>query len=101
MVVATLRAAAAIRRITERSLNVSIGDFFIMNSLKRDIASGLAMSAAALVIALAWGSPFVSPRAAHAADPQPQVLREQKQNQKAVEAKAKPHPGTPEHAHGY
>jgi hypothetical protein len=72
-----------------------------MNSLKRDVASGLAMSAGALVIALAWGSPFVSPRPAHAADPQPQVLREQDQNQQAVQAKTKPHPGTPERLHSY
>jgi hypothetical protein len=67
-----------------------------MNSLKRDVVSGLAMSAAALVIALAWGSPFVSARAAHADDPQPQVLQ-QHQNQPAAEPVAKPHPGRMAH----
>jgi hypothetical protein len=64
-----------------------------MTSLKRDIASGLAMSAAALAFALAWGSPFVSPRAAYADDQQPQVRHQTEQNQQAVEAKSKPHPG--------
>jgi hypothetical protein len=96
-----LRVAAAITRFTDCSINASIGDFSPMNSLKRDITSGLAMSAAALLIALAWGSPFLSPRAAHAADPQPRVLRLQAQIQQAVEAKSKPHPGTPEHFRGY
>ncbi|MGB7744120.1 MAG: hypothetical protein WBL41_15230, partial [Terracidiphilus sp.] len=44
-----------------------------------------------------WGRKI----AAHAADPQPQMLRQQEQNQHAVQAKAKPHPGTPKHAHDY
>lgn len=65
-----------------------------MQSLKRDITTGLAMSAAALVIALAWGSPFVSPRAAFADDQQPQVQQLQKPNQKDVQPRSKPHPGT-------
>jgi hypothetical protein len=65
-----------------------------MNSLKRDIASGLAISAVALMIALAWGSPFVSPRAAHADDEQPQAQQQQRQrSQPPIQAKAKPHPG--------
>jgi hypothetical protein len=70
-----------------------------MNSLKRDITSGLAMSAVALVFALAYGSPFVSARAAHADDAQPPQARQQlpqdkNQQAQAAEAKTKPHPGT-------
>jgi hypothetical protein len=69
-------------------------EIFPMNSLKRDIVSGLAMSAVALVFALAYGSPFVSPRAAHADDSRPQVLQQKDQSQLAVQSRTKPHPGT-------
>jgi hypothetical protein len=65
-----------------------------MQSLKRDITSGLALSAVALAIALAWGSPFVSPRAAYAEGAQPQVVRQREQSQPAQTPKAKPRPGT-------
>lgn len=65
-----------------------------LKSLKRDITSGLALSALALAIAMAWGSPFVSPRAAHAEEAQPQVERQQEQTQAVQTPKAKPHPGT-------
>ncbi len=76
-----------------------------MNSLKRDITSGLAMSAVALVFALAYGSPFVSPRAAHAEDEQTSQVRQQlpqdeTQQPQAAEAKTKPHPGTVGRVHG-
>ena len=82
-----------------------------MNSLKRDITSGLALSVVALVIALAYGSPFVSPRTAHADDAQPPQVRQQmpqvKKQQAAVVnqqaaavAQAKPHPGTVSRPHG-
>jgi hypothetical protein len=70
-----------------------------MQSLKRDIASGFVISAIAVATALAWGSPFVSPRAVNAEGVQPQVVRHQEQSQPAQTAseqtsKAKPHPGT-------
>ena len=72
-----------------------------MNSLKRDIATGLAMSAIALVFALAYGTPFVSPRAAHADEAQPQAQTRQQRTEpvnaetlKAEQGKTKPHPGT-------
>jgi hypothetical protein len=76
-----------------------------MNSLKRDITSGLAMSAVALVFALAYGSPFISPRAAHADGAQPpqvrkQMVQDKNQQAQAAEAKTKPHPGTVGHVHG-
>jgi hypothetical protein len=65
-----------------------------MQSLKHDVTSGLAISALALAIALAWGSPFVSPRAAHAQGGQPQIERQQQNSQAAQAPKEKPHPGT-------
>jgi hypothetical protein len=70
-----------------------------MTSLKRDITSCLVLCAVAVGIALAWGSPFVGPRAAYANDPQLQGRQEQEQNQPAVGTKSKPHPGIPERAH--
>jgi hypothetical protein len=68
-----------------------------MQSLKRDITTGLAMSALALAIALAWGNPFVGPRAAHAQSDQPEVQRQIPQIQPPQTAKSKPHPGTVSH----
>jgi hypothetical protein len=68
-----------------------------MQSLKRDVTSGFVISAIAVVMALAWGSPFVGPRAAHAAQAQPQV--QVQQQQQAAQAKAKPHPGIVTHTH--
>ena len=65
-----------------------------LKSLKRDITSGLALSALAFAIAMAWGSPFVSPGAAYAEGEQQQVVRQQPQSQPAQTPKAKPHPGT-------
>jgi hypothetical protein len=67
-----------------------------MQSLKRDVTSGFVISAIAVVMALAWGSPFVGPHAAHAAQAQPQV-QVQQQQQAAQQAKAKPHPGIVTH----
>jgi hypothetical protein len=64
-----------------------------LKSIERDIASGFVISAIAVAMALAWGSPFVGPRVAHA-DEQQQVERQQEQSQAAQAAKAKPHPGT-------
>jgi hypothetical protein len=64
-----------------------------MNSLKRDIASGLAMSVAVLLFALAWGSPFVSPRAVYADDAQPQMQAQPAPSLQAITPIAKPHPG--------
>lgn len=64
-----------------------------MQSLKRDITSALAISALAVTIAIAWGSPFISPRAAYAEGAQPQMERQQAPSQPAQTEKAKPHPG--------
>jgi hypothetical protein len=69
------------------------GDFFPMQSLKRDITFGFVISAIAVAIAIAWGSPFISPRAAYAEDAQHQMQRQQVQSQPAQAVKAKPHPG--------
>jgi hypothetical protein len=73
-----------------------------MQSLKTDIASGVAISAVALTIALAWGRPFVIPHAALAAGAQTQVERQQQQSQPAPiqTPKAKPHPGMPQAEQG-
>jgi hypothetical protein len=68
-----------------------------MQSLKRDVTSGFVISAIAVVMALAWGSPFVGPHAAHAAQAEPQVQIQQPQQ--AAQAKAKPHPGIVSHLH--
>jgi hypothetical protein len=46
---------------------------------------------------LAWGYPFVGPRAAHAEESQPQAQRQIQQIQPPQTAKAKPHPGTVSH----
>jgi hypothetical protein len=72
-----------------------------MRSLKRDVGSSLLFCALALVIAMVWGSPFIS-RTAHA-DVQPPQAQMQQQNPQAI---AKPHPGTlkrmvPRKAAGY
>lgn len=69
-----------------------------MQSLKRDVTSGFVISAIAVVMALAWGSPFVGPHAAHAAQAQPQV-QVQQQQPAAQQAKVKPHPGIVTHTH--
>jgi len=61
----------------------------MMQSLRRDILSALIMCLIAIVIALAWGSPFVDATPAHAQD----TGRVQQLLQK-IPLKAKPHPGT-------
>ena len=70
-----------------------------MQSLKRDVTSGFVISAIAVVMALAWGSPFVGPHAAHAAQAQPQPQVQVQQPQQSSQAKAKPHPGIVTHSH--
>jgi hypothetical protein len=60
-----------------------------LKSLKRDITSVFVISAIVIAMALAWGSPFVGPRAAHADEATPQI----QQQQQTLQAKAKPHPG--------
>jgi hypothetical protein len=59
-----------------------------MRSLKRDILSALVICVIAVVIALAWGSPFVEATPAHAqnSDRLQQLLEK-------IPLKAKPHPG--------
>jgi hypothetical protein len=64
-----------------------------MQSLKRDITSGLLISTIAVAVAVAWGSPFVGQRSAHADEAQAKVQQVQQQ-QEGSQAKAKPHPGT-------
>jgi hypothetical protein len=66
-----------------------------MKSLKRDIFSALLMCLIAVVIALAWGSPFIeaTPAFAKTSEPMQQALRQ-------LPPKAKPHPGivsSPDH----
>jgi hypothetical protein len=60
-----------------------------MQSLKRDLFSALIMCLIAVVIAMAWGSPFIEATPAHAqkADRVQQLL-------KNTPVKVKPHPGT-------
>jgi hypothetical protein len=68
-----------------------------MHTLRRDIIFGLGMSALALVLAMAWGSPFIGFNPAHAQDhaqPQRQELQLRPKGQAQNEhAKPKPHPG--------
>jgi hypothetical protein len=68
-----------------------------MHTLRHDIAFGLGMSALALILAMAWGSPFIGFSPAHAQDhvqPQRQQLQPQPTGQAQNQhAKAKPHPG--------
>jgi hypothetical protein len=60
----------------------------MMKSLKQDILSTLAICSLAIVIALAWGSPFIDASPAYAEDHAPL-----KQLLHTIPLKAKPHPG--------
>jgi len=60
-----------------------------MRSLKQDIVFVLAISAIAVVIALAWGSPFIDAGGAHA-----QNTDRLQQPMQRIPPKLKPHPGT-------
>jgi len=85
---ATLRRAgnAVARRVIEMNY---CGVAVLMKSLKRDILAAVFMCSIAVVVALAWGSPFVEakPAFAQATDPTQQALQQ-------LPVKAKPHPGT-------
>jgi len=65
------------------------GDNAPMQSLKRDLLSALVMCSIAVVIALAWGSPFIQAAPARA-----QHTGRVQQLLAKVPPKAKPHPGT-------
>jgi len=60
-----------------------------MRSLKQDILTVLAIGAIAVIIALAWGSPFIDAGGARA-----QNTPRLQQPMHQVTAKPKPHPGT-------
>ena len=60
----------------------------MLKSLKRDIVSALVMCLLAVIIALAWGSPFVDASAAYADDQAPLKVLLHK-----VPLKPKPRPG--------
>jgi hypothetical protein len=61
----------------------------MMKSWKREILAALSMSAIAVAIALAWGSPFIDSNPARAEE-QPPLKRLLQANPPI----AKPHPGT-------